>query len=294
MTEINTNITYSYSTVHYKDETFRIFIDQGEMLPDSNYHSMQHIHEEIEIMTVIDGSITYNINSQEVVVNKGQTIFINSNRMHVSYLKNSPNCKFYVLVVHPFVYSSNPTLYNRYCRNILENNEIDYLIFDNPLFETILSRMKQIEDKKDDTYQLSLVADSYHVLSLLYEKAEENYLNKMPENENIYLLNKMTSYIYNHYSEKISLKDIAEYGHVSTSKCSRMFNQYMNHSPIDFLNLYRLEVSSDLLRNTNESINNISMICGFDQQSYYTRMFKKEYGCTPGEYRKNPSDKFVH
>lgn len=294
MTEINTNITYSYSTVHYKDETFRIFIDQGEMLPDSNYHSMQHIHEEIEIMTVIDGSITYNINSTEVVVNKGQTIFINSNRMHVSYLKNSPNCKFYVLVVHPFVYSSNPTLYNRYCRNILENNEIDYLIFDNPLFETILSRMKQIEDKKDDTYQLSLVADSYHVLSLLYEKAEENYLNKMPENENIYLLNKMTSYIYNHYSEKISLKDIAEYGHVSTSKCSRMFNQYMNHSPIDFLNLYRLEVSSDLLRNTNESINNISMICGFDQQSYYTRMFKKEYGCTPGEYRKNPSDKFVH
>lgn len=294
MTEINTNITYSYSTVHYKDETFRIFIDQQEMLPDSNYHSMQHMHEEIEIMTVIDGSITYNINSTEVVVNKGQTIFINSNRMHVSYLKNSPNCKFYVLVVHPFVYSSNPTLYNRYCRNILENNEIDYLIFDNPLFETILSRMKQIEDQKDDTYQLSLVADSYHVLSLLYEKAEENYLNKMPENENIYLLNKMTSYIYNHYSEKISLKDIAEYGHVSTSKCSRMFNQYMNHSPIDFLNLYRLEVSSDLLRNTNESINNISMICGFDQQSYYTRMFKKEYGCTPGEYRKNPSDKFVH
>lgn len=294
MTEISRNTIYLYSTVHYKDDSFRIFIDKGEMLPESNYHSMQHVHEEIELMCVTDGSITYNINGKEIKVSKGQTIFVNSNRMHVSYLKKSKNSSFYVLVVHPFVYSSNPTLYNRYCKFILENDDIDYLILDNPVFETIFKRMKQAEDAKEEGYQLSLVADSYHVLSLLYEKAEKNYSTKIEENENTYLLNKMTSYIYNHYGEKITLKDIADCGHVSTSKCSRIFNQYMNHSPIDFLNLYRLEVSSDLLRNTKESINNISMICGFDQQSYFTRMFKKEYGCTPGEYRKNPCDKFVH
>lgn len=293
MSELVKTNKYTYSTVHYKDDTFRIFIDQKEMLPESNYHSMQHMHEEIEIMTVTDGYIFYNIDGKEVKLNKGETIFINSNRMHVSYLKSSKGCSFYILVVHPFVYSSNPTLYNRYCKFILENKDIPYIIFKDDSFTKILSRMKETEDTKEEGYQLSLIADSYHVLSFLYKQLEDTY-SRPQNNETIEILNRMTSFIYNHYSEKITLKDIAEYGHVSISKCSRMFNQYMNHSPIDFLNLYRLEVSSDLLKNTNESISNISMICGFDQQSYYNRMFRKEYGCTPKEYRKNPVDKFVH
>ena len=108
------------------------------------------------------------------------------------------------------------------------------------------------------------------------------------------LLNKMTSYIYKNYADKISLRDIAEYGNVSISKCSRMFNLYTKHSPIDFLNLYRLEIASNLLRSTEQSISQISSSCGFDQQSYFNRMFKKEYGCTPLAYRKHPCDKFVH
>ena len=99
---------------------------------------------------------------------------------------------------------------------------------------------------------------------------------------------------YKNYADKISLSDIAEYGNVSISKCSRMFNLYTKHSPIDFLNLYRLEIASNLLRSTDQSISQISSSCGFDQQSYFNRMFKKEYGCTPLAYRKHPCDKFVH
>ena len=45
--------------------------------------------------------------------------------------------------------------------------------------------------------------------------------------------------------------------------------------------------SASLLRNTNESISSIAFACGFGQQSYYNRLFLREYGMTPKEYRKN-------
>ena len=57
----------------------------------------------------------------------------------------------------------------------------------------------------------------------------------------------MVSYIYSHYSESINLDEIAAAGKVCRNKCCQIFRRYLNQSPIDFLNHYRLEVSCHLL-----------------------------------------------
>ncbi|MBO6047992.1 MAG: AraC family transcriptional regulator, partial [Erysipelotrichaceae bacterium] len=72
---------------------------------------------------------------------------------------------------------------------------------------------------------------------------------------------------------------------ISKSKCCNVFKEYANHSPIDFLNLYRLKVSTDKLKNSIDSIASIAHGIGFSQQSYYNRLFLREYGITPKEYR---------
>lgn len=66
-----------------------------------------------------------------------------------------------------------------------------------------------------------------------------------------------------------------------------LFKKYTQNSPIEFLNLYRLEVSTSFLKNTTDNISTISLNCGFGQQSYYNRLFIREYGITPKEYRKS-------
>ena len=96
----------------------------------------------------------------------------------------------------------------------------------------------------------------------------------------------MAEYIHNHYDEAISLDDIALAGNVSRSQASKLFNQYAKLSPISYLNTYRLELSRDLLRNSDDAISVIALKCGFSEQSYYNRLFLREYGCTPLEYRK--------
>ncbi len=283
------------SNVHYTDESFKLFIQEEEMFPDSNYHSIQHIHPEIEMMLVTDGYLYYHINGKDIKVTKNQLIFVNTNQMHASYLKESKYCKFIVLLIHPSLYKSNAFIFASFAKPLLDNQNIDYLLFNehtqlNQLFHTML----KTEKKHSSAYRLSLIADAHHVLEHLYESIENTHDTNILNTEDITLLNRMTSFIYNNYSNKISLQDIADVGNVSLSKCSRMFNHYMHHSPIDFLNLHRLEVASNLLRSTKKSISEISSSCGFEQQSYFNRMFKKEYGCTPSNYRKNPVDQFVH
>ena len=96
---------------------------------------------------------------------------------------------------------------------------------------------------------------------------------------------KMVQYIYKNFSDRITLDEISNAGGVSRSKCCRVFKQYLQQSPVDFLNLYRLEVSCRLLRDTKESISVVAQLCGFGQQSYYNRLFLRKYNCTPKEYR---------
>lgn len=284
------------SNVHYTDDNLKIFVKQEEMLPDSNFHSIQHIHEEIEMMEILDGYLYYNINDEQVKVTKGQIIFVNANQLHSSTLNESEYCKFNVVLIHPSIYSNDPLIYANYAKPIVENTSIDYMIFDqHSSLINAFHHIKQLDAMRSSAYMLGMMSDAYTILQLIYERLETHIPEVDPHHlDDMELLNKMTSYIYKNYADKISLRDIAEYGNVSISKCSRMFNLYTKHSPIDFLNLYRLEIASNLLRSTEQSISQISSSCGFDQQSYFNRMFKKEYGCTPLAYRKHPCDKFVH
>ena len=96
----------------------------------------------------------------------------------------------------------------------------------------------------------------------------------------------MVSYIYSHYSESINLEEIAAAGKVCRNKCCQIFRRYLCQSPIDFLNHYRLEVSCHLLNTTKMSIAEICTACGFNHQSYYSKIFLRTYHCTPRDFRK--------
>ena len=66
-----------------------------------------------------------------------------------------------------------------------------------------------------------------------------------------------------------------------------MFKQYLNMSPIDYLNSFRLEKGMELLRQTDLSITEISSACGFSSPSYFAERFLMAKGCTPTQYRRD-------
>ena len=75
--------------------------------------------------------------------------------------------------------------------------------------------------------------------------------------------------------------------HICDRYHANIFKKYLQQSPVDFLNAYRLEVSRHLLKGTSYHITQIATSCGFNHLSYFSKMFMDKYGCTPSEYRKS-------
>ena len=94
-------------------------------------------------------------------------------------------------------------------------------------------------------------------------------------------------YIKEHYSEIITLLDIANSANISKSSCNRIFNKTLKMTPFEYLLSFRINQSIHLLINSNKTISEIAYSCGFQDASYYCRMFRKYIGISPQKYRNN-------
>lgn len=100
-------------------------------------------------------------------------------------------------------------------------------------------------------------------------------------------LKKVYHYIEMKYQEKIKVEEVAKLLHITETTLSRLMKQRTGKSFINFLNDYRIEFATRWLTEGNQSVSEIAVRCGFYNISNFNRRFKKNKGCTPGEYRVN-------
>lgn len=100
-----------------------------------------------------------------------------------------------------------------------------------------------------------------------------------------------TAYIKEHLTEKLSLDQVAERVYLSKSYFCRIIKDELGCTFTEYVNRLRIERSKALLRSTGISIAEVACSVGFDDQSYFTRIFKKQTGMAPGKYRESRSKK---
>ena len=102
---------------------------------------------------------------------------------------------------------------------------------------------------------------------------------------------KTTAYIKEHLTDKLSLDQAAEQVYLSKSYFCRIIKDELGCTFTEYVNRLRIERSKTLLRGTGMPIAEIACAVGFDDQSYFTRIFKKQTGMAPGKYREQRSQK---
>ena len=107
-----------------------------------------------------------------------------------------------------------------------------------------------------------------------------------PQSKTLEKLKTILKYVEEHYPEHISIDDMASLTYYSASHFMKFFKNYMGSSFIEYLNDYRLTMAEQMLRNTDDSVLEIAGKSGFDNLSYFNRIFKKKYGASPGKWRK--------
>jgi len=94
------------------------------------------------------------------------------------------------------------------------------------------------------------------------------------------------SYINEHLCDRdLSVPDIAEHVHLSVSYFRSSFKEAFNISPVAYINMQRMKCIKEQLRYTSDPIHKIAESFGFSSVYHFCHSFKKEFGCTPGEYR---------
>lgn len=94
------------------------------------------------------------------------------------------------------------------------------------------------------------------------------------------------SYIHRHYSDDISLSTVAAAIGISSSYLSKQFKEDLGLGFADYLCNYRIEKAMALLIETDASNKNVAQMCGFSDDAYFSRVFKRTAGITPKEYRR--------
>lgn len=93
-----------------------------------------------------------------------------------------------------------------------------------------------------------------------------------------------------HFSENLTITDIAEKSSVSQSHLNLLFRSCLGTTPLQYLRTVRMQAAKQLLLNPYCNISEVAAACGFEDMHYFTRVFKKFYGVPPGEFRNNSAE----
>ena len=103
-------------------------------------------------------------------------------------------------------------------------------------------------------------------------------------------IKRMMIFIHEHYQERIAVSDVAAAGCVSQRECYRSFQKFLHTSPVEYMKDFRLQVACRMLSDGNDSITQISHVCGFGSSSFFGKVFSANLGLTPTAYRKKWQD----
>ncbi len=276
--------------VDYIIPQYPVYIRKGCLSTYPSYKALSHWHEDIEFIYVLHGEMNYDVNGTITTIHSGEGIIINSGNFHCGFSDEQKECEFICILIHPSLFASNAYIQEKYLRLFTECTGLPFILLEkldwHKEIAALLQKMLALDQKSDDFF-LSCQILILSILQLLYNHTKSE-LQQEPQGslQTLTSLRQMVHYIQSHYSEPLTLKDIAAVGNMSKTSCCNAFNTYMHTTPIDYLLKYRMSQSYKMVLETELPITEIAYAAGFHDSSYFTKYFREYYGKTPREIRK--------
>ena len=170
-------------------------------------------------------------------------------------------------------------------------------IFQQDMLQLLFSYMEKKELSAHELYDNSSIYELYKVAILSIDgmcwwiQHCINYINETVSGNNLEAGGKVTAtvkeYIRTHLDEKISMEDLAAKVHLSPDYMSKIFKHETGETIRDYVIRKRMEAAKTLLRVSDKSISEIGLEVGYDNPSYFVRIFRQRYDTTPKQYREH-------
>lgn len=250
-----------------------------------------HCHPEAELFYMEEGQVVFQIENQTFVLNQGDGIFVPPGLTHSATIAPTDSCSFYAIVFSTdLLEKSLPP----YCQNYfvaLHRQILDciYPIVDtseNNRLRALLPQIFTYYERPLTDCELSLTGLLMEVWQELYNLHFGHLLNHSTDSCVKSELQNAMEYMQQSYAEPLTLSQIANYAALSEGHLCRSFKAYTGVPPFTYLNRIRIIKSCEYLSGTDKKITEVAALCGFNNISYFNRVFYKTMQVTPSDYRR--------
>ena len=280
--------------IPHKSAGFPVTYFHDELAELPNWSGPFHWHPDFEIATAASGVLDYQVGQQHITLEAGDSIFVNGNMLHRVRQTSGdrPNPIPIILFSGTAIAPEHSAIYQKYIQPIVRCDSLPFIVFrrENRAHREIIGFIQETCCRlsgQAPCYEMAVQRNMSRILEYLFCN-----LDRFPKSEATRIqiksqirLQKMLMYIYEHYTETVTLEDIAAAAHISRSEAGRCFHTYMGCSPVDALIQYRLQTARRLLHEKTHTLQEISDACGFNSANYFSRKFKQTYGYAPSQDR---------
>ncbi|MBO5908541.1 MAG: AraC family transcriptional regulator [Clostridia bacterium] len=278
---MNYNEVKQHGTIDFPFELYKLY-DPSQ----PRYEMSMHWHSSIEIIRVLSGELYVTLDNRRYVGRSGDVFFVNSETAHSALPKD---CTYECVVFNlAFLKTGNPEC-DAFVDNIIHKNlavneqitdrEVKEIIYEFFMYMNLFSEGDKFRVFSTVQWLLAEILDKklYRgTVGKIADKSEQNVLK----------LKRTISYIRENYDKEITISDMAKVTGLSTKYFCAFFKQMTEKTPIEYLNMYRVERAARKLLGTDMSVTDIAYSTGFNDLSYFIKTFKSLKKCTPKVYRK--------
>lgn len=252
------------------------------------YQMPYHWHPEYEIIRILEGNFHLTIGSQAYILTKGDILFLHDGILHGGIPEH---CIYECLVFDMNLFLKGNYICNKQTKKILQHELIflQHLPRESKVLHDTVSNLFLAMTEKKSGYEFLIKGYLYQFLGfLLQEHLYNENTNVAPTSlQHVLHFKKVLSYIEDHYTEHITLEDLAKIAGMNPKYFCRFFREMSFRTPIDYVNYYRIERACEQLSTTNTTIIEVALNCGYNDISYFIKTFRKYKGITPKQYLKS-------
>lgn len=260
----------NYEQHYFKDETLPILFHLDQVVRHGSIYP--HWHENIELLYCIHGSGEAVIDSRQVPLCAGGLTVVNSSRLH--YTKAlSEQVVYYCLIV-------DSSMLERFHLFAEQREFMEFVQSDEARrrFERIITEMQEKRLCYEAVVKGEIAALMAHLMREFSSPGREEGKSDM--------VKQGIRYLKKHYREPLSVDSVAEAAGFSRYYFCRGFKSMTGYTVNEYLRFLRCREAERLLRETNCTVSDAAAACGFDDVSYFTKIFKRQTGNLPSKIRK--------
>ncbi|MDD3361971.1 MAG: AraC family transcriptional regulator [Hespellia sp.] len=250
-----------------------------------------HWHDEIELIIIKKGQGFVHVDLVEYPVYAGDIVFVLPGKLHsieeaVGHHMEYENILFRkeLLLAPNDDLCANAFLMPLFRETIHTDCYIHSSLSYYEEIRDVIRSIDQICSSRPTGYQLAVKSRLFQLFFIIISNLNKN-TSHHSETKKLDKIKIVVKYVAEHYNEPITLSQMAKLCYYSDSHFMKFFKLQMKESFISYLNNYRLTIAARMLTSTPLSILEIANHVGFNNLSYFNRLFKKRYGITPKQMR---------